>query len=82
MILHDKPKLNQTEQNRCMFRGLGRICQTTAINYPAWPNCESHDDLSTNNAEFWSWMWNNMGDTHGPVHVWLGENIDCDSKYS
>lgn len=65
-----------------MSRGLGEVCQTSANGPQSWPNCESHYDLTTGNAVFYSWVWSAMTTPHAPVHLWLGGYLDCDTMYN
>ena len=73
---------NKIYKRRYVSRAVGEQCQTSADGYLTWPNCEAHYELVTTNHEFYSWVWGSMGDPHGPIHFWLGGNIDCDTTYN
>ena len=57
------------------------MCQGTSDKFLPWPNCEVHYDLITTNFDIYSWVWDCVGDPHGPVHNWLGGDLDCDETY-
>lgn len=61
---------------------MGEQCQAGVDGYLTWPNCRDHYELVTSNSAFYSWVWDSMGSSHGPVHLWLGGNIDCASAYN
>lgn len=65
-----------------MSRGLGEMCQISSDVHLPWPDCESHYELTTGNADFYSWVWNSMSTPHAPVHLWLGGVLDCDTMYN
>ena len=65
-----------------MSRGLGGLCQVTVDEYLDWPNCQIHYDLTTTNRDFYSWVWESMGDPHGPIHLWLGGVMNCENMYN
>ena len=65
-----------------MSRGLGETCQVIADEFITWPDCEAHYDLTVENGEFYSWVWESMSSPHAPVHYWLGGAIDCDVMYN
>ena len=58
------------------------MCQVKVDEYLDWPNCQIHYDLTTKNSDFYSWVWDSMGDPHGPIHLWLGGVMDCKSMYN
>lgn len=64
-----------------MSRGLGQACQISDEEYMEWPNCGTHFNVTTTNPSFYSWVWDSMGNPHGPVHVWLGGTLDCGNVY-
>lgn len=67
---------------RFLSRGLGENCQVSVDEYLEWPSCQIHYDLTTTNHDFYSWVWDSMGDAHGPIHLWLGGVMDCESTYN
>ena len=69
-------------KRRYLSRAVGKQCQTSVDRYLTWPNCKTHYDLITTNREFYSWVWDSMGGSHGPVHFWLGGNFDCDTTFN
>eukprot|EP00904_Undaria_pinnatifida_P007024 jgi/Undpi1/3451/HiC_scaffold_16.g06823.m1 len=71
-----------TNDRRYLSRGLGETCQVIADEFITWPDCEAHYDLTVENGEFYSWVWESMSSPHAPVHYWLGGAIDCDVMYN
>lgn len=65
-----------------MSRGIGENCQVNVDEYLAWPNCQVHYELTTTSGDFYSWVWESMGDPHGPIHLWLGGVLDCADTYN
>lgn len=70
------------QTRRYISRAVGEQCQAGVDGYLTWPNCRDHYELVTTNSAFYAWVWDSMGSSHGPVHLWLGGNIDCDSAYN
>lgn len=75
------PTLNTTNSHRYVSRGLGELCQTIYDGATTWPDCKSHYELTTENNDFYSWVWTSEDSPHAPVHLWLGGNLDCDRTY-
>ena len=71
----------QHKNPRYLTRGLGKMCQSISVKFLPWPTCKIHYDLVTSNFDLYSWVWSSMGDAHGPVHNWLGGEIDCAATY-
>ena len=61
---------------------MGETCQVSSDDYLNWPTCQTHFELITTNADFYSWVWDSMGEAHSPVHLWLGGTMDCDTMYN
>lgn len=61
---------------------MGENCQVNVDGYLDWPNCQIHYELTTTSGDFYSWVWESMGDPHGPIHLWLGGVLDCASTYN
>lgn len=76
------PMPKQTKTRRFISRGVGQTCQVSSDGYLTWPNCQTHFDLMTTNNDFYSWVWDSMGDAHTPIHLWLGGTMDCDVMYN
>ena len=70
------------QKRRYLSRGLGQACQVGVDGYLDWPDCKIHYDLTTTNSDFYSWVWDSMGDAHGTIHLWLGGVMDCESMYN
>ena len=57
------------------------MCGTRVEDMYMWPNCNAHYDLITLYDDFYSYVWTSLYDPHGPVHVWLGGVVDCESTF-
>lgn len=66
---------------RYMTRALGQSCLINMDDIFTWPDCQSHYDVTLTNGDFYSWLWDSMGEPHGSIHLWLGSAMDCDSMY-
>ncbi|CAM9834525.1 unnamed protein product [Ascophyllum nodosum] len=64
-----------------LTRGMGDMCGTRVEDMYMWPNCNAHYDLITLYDDFYSYVWTSLYDPHGPVHVWLGGVVDCESTF-
>ncbi|CAN0004827.1 unnamed protein product, partial [Hapterophycus canaliculatus] len=42
-----------------------------------WPGCSSHYDLQDIFTSYYAYTWWSQYGPHGPVHVWVGGNVDC-----
>ena len=71
----------QNKKLRYVTRGLGKVCQYTGDKFLPWPSCKIHYELVTTNFDFYSWLWDSIGDAHAPVHFWLGGTLDCDTTF-
>lgn len=67
---------------RYLTRGLGDVCGIRVQDAFPWPTCSMHYQLVTAYRDFYSWVWYSLYDPHGPVHVWLGGILDCESTYT
>lgn len=78
------PEKTEFKNNACrsyLTRGLGEMCGARVEDAYPWPTCETHYKLVTEYGDFNSWMWDSLHDPHGPVHMWLGGNLDCKETY-
>lgn len=41
-----------------------------------------HQDMVTNYADFYSWVWQSLYEPHGPVHIFIGGVVDCEDTYA
>lgn len=73
--------MNNTKRSY-LTRGMGEMCGTRVQEAYPWPTCEMHYKLTTEYTDFYSWVWYSLYDPHGPVHVWLGGTVDCESTYA
>ncbi|CAM9642571.1 unnamed protein product [Ascophyllum nodosum] len=70
-----------TNDRPYLTRGMGQMCQINFDDYIAWPTCQKHYDLVTGYSDFYSWVWESMGNPHAPVHFWVGGNLDCQETF-
>ncbi|CAN0492146.1 unnamed protein product [Laminaria digitata] len=60
-----------------LTRGLGEMCGELSTDFYTWPGCESHYDLQDVFTSYYGYTWWSQYGPHGPVHVWVGGNVDC-----
>eukprot|EP00903_Cladosiphon_okamuranus_P011690 g10995.t1 len=60
-----------------MTRGLGEMCGLDSTEFYSWPGCSSHYDLQNRFNSYYGYTWWSQYGPHGPVHVWVGGNVDC-----
>eukprot|EP00752_Nemacystus_decipiens_P012221 g10835.t1 len=64
-------------QRPFMTRGLGEMCGLDSTEFYTWPGCSSHYDLQDRFNSYYGYTWWSQYGPHGPVHVWVGGNVDC-----
>ncbi|CAM9305494.1 unnamed protein product [Ectocarpus fasciculatus] len=60
-----------------LTRGLGEMCGLDSTEFYSWPGCSSHYDLQDKFNSYYGYTWWSQYGPHGPVHVWVGGNVDC-----
>ncbi|CAM9515381.1 unnamed protein product [Scytosiphon promiscuus] len=61
-----------------LSRGLGEMCGLDSTEFYTWPGCSSHYDLQDIFTSYYGYTWWSQYGPHGPVHVWVGGNFDCE----
>ncbi|CAM9627145.1 unnamed protein product, partial [Pylaiella littoralis] len=65
-----------------LTRGMGNTCGYNSTDAYPWPTCKTHYELVTAFSDFYSFVWESLYDPHGPVHVWIGGELDCEETFS
>ncbi|CAM9893269.1 unnamed protein product [Pylaiella littoralis] len=60
-----------------LTRGLGEMCGLDSTEFYTWPGCASHYDLQDRFTSYYGYTWWSQYGPHGPMHVWVGGNVDC-----
>ncbi|CAM9275842.1 unnamed protein product [Hapterophycus canaliculatus] len=63
-----------------LSRGLGEMCGIDSTEFYSWPGCSSHYDLQDIFTSYYGYTWWSQYGPHGPIHVWVGGNFDCEEN--